>query len=503
MEVYQIEEQFVEQKEILEKIRRFVQGPAMKMQLHEVERGLFDIIFELGLSYLKEVVARHGDGKVAGKLACEDGSELKFHSIRKRDYLSVFGRLEIVRAYYRGDEGQGICPLDAELNLPQGQTSYLLEQWILAGVAEMPYDKALECLENILPLHLWKGKYRVEAAHVARKVDPFYRSKAPPPPETEGAVICATADCKGVRMVPSEKPEHAKPPVARLGKGEKTGLRKDAVVTSNFTFNPGPREPEEMAQRLMREQTAEEKEAERAARLMRKSNGEPQPRAPLNQQRAATMDGKQKAAADLADRIARCDPQETKPICILIDGAHSLRTSLIEEFRKRGWDERIDGVCLDIYHVMEYLWEAGTALFGEKNPKRKEWVHDQALALLQGRVGYVIGGLRHTLAKRGHTFKAHQKKSINNTITYFNNHRDMMRYDVFLKKGYPIGTGVIEGACGSLVKARMDGSGKRWTKQGAQAVLDLRAVQQNGDWNSFWKFYISSEHDNLYHLIAA
>jgi hypothetical protein len=503
MEVYQIESQIVEQKEIFEKVAVYVRQQAMSKPLHEVERNLFDMVLMLGLSFLKEVLARHGDGKVEGKLACEEGVELAFHDLRKRSYISVFGRVDIVRAYYWESGEQGICPLDARLNLPQGKTSYLLEQWILGDVARVPYEEALERLGGILGLQLWKREHRIEAAHVAGNVDAFYQSKAVPPPETEGSVICATADCKGVRMVPSEKPEHAKPPAARLGKGEKTGLRKDAVVTSDFTFVPGPREPGEMARRLMRGQTVQEKDAERAARLMRKSQSEPEPRSPLNQQRSATMYGKQKGAADLADRIARRDPQKTKHICILIDGAHALKTSLLEEFKQRGWDKRIDGFCLDIYHVMEYLWEAGTALFGEKNPKRQEWVHAQTLALLQGRVGRVIGALRHTLSKRGHTFKAHQKKSITNVITYFDNHRDMMRYDVFLEKGYPIGTGVIEGACGSLVKARMDGSGKRWTKQGAQAVLDLRAVQQNGDWNSFWKFYISCEHHRLYHTIAA
>lgn len=504
MEVYQIEQQFVEQrKALLEEVDEYVRGQAGNQPIHQVERDLFGMMMKIGLSLVKEVVASHGDGKAGDKLICEDGSELKFHGMRKRNYLSVFGPVEIVRAYYWGDGERGICPLDEKLNLPQGHTSYFLEQWILADVAEMPYEKSIERLENILGLSLWKGTHIVEAAHVARNVADFYRDKAAPPPETEGSVICATADCKGVRMVPTEKPEHAKPQAARLGKGEKTGLRKDAVVTSDFTFVPGSREPEEMARLLMREQTAQEKDAERAARFMRKSNGEPEPRSPLNQQRSATMYGKQTGAADLADRIARRDPQGTKPICILIDGAHSLKTSLLEEFKKRGWGERIYGVCLDIFHVMEYLWETGTALFGEKNPERQEWVRAQTLALLQGRVGYVVGALRHTLSKRGKRFKTQQKNSINNTITYFNNHRDMMRYDVFLKKGYPIGTGVIEGACGSLVKARMDGSGKRWTKQGAQAVLDLRAVHQNGDWDSFWKFYISSEHNRLYHSIAA
>ena len=84
------------------------------------------------------------------------------------------------------------------------------------------------------------------------------------------------------------------------------------------------------------------------------------------------------------------------------------------------------------------------------------------------------------------------------TITYFDNHRHMMDYATYLKKGYPISTGVVEGTCGSLVKDRMEQSGMRWSIDGAQAVLVQRAVVKNGDWNDFWNFYIDSERDRLY-----
>ena len=167
MEVYQIEAQIVEQKEIFEKVAVYVREQTMGKPLHEVERDLFNMMLRLGLSFLKEVVARHGNGKVDGKLVCEDGNELTFHDLRKRNYLSVFGRMNIVRAYYWETGEQGVCPLDEKLNLPQGKTSYLLEQWILADVARMPYDEALARLDDILQLRLWKGEHRVEAAHVA------------------------------------------------------------------------------------------------------------------------------------------------------------------------------------------------------------------------------------------------------------------------------------------------------------------------------------------------
>ena len=73
-----------------------------------------------------------------------------------------------------------------------------------------------------------------------------------------------------------------------------------------------------------------------------------------------------------------------------------------------------------------------------------------------------------------------------------------MDYATYLKKGYPISTGVIEGTCGSLVKNRMEQSGMRWSIQGANAVLAQRAVVKNGDWKDFFNFYIQSEQLRLY-----
>jgi hypothetical protein len=73
-----------------------------------------------------------------------------------------------------------------------------------------------------------------------------------------------------------------------------------------------------------------------------------------------------------------------------------------------------------------------------------------------------------------------------------------MCYDEYLARGWPIGTGVVEGACGHLVKDRMEQSGMRWTKAGAQAVLDLRAVRLNGHWDAYGQFHRRQQHERLY-----
>ena len=74
----------------------------------------------------------------------------------------------------------------------------------------------------------------------------------------------------------------------------------------------------------------------------------------------------------------------------------------------------------------------------------------------------------------------------------------MMRYDKYLAGRYPIATGLIEGTCGSLIKDRADRSGSRWSSEGVQAVLNLRAVMKSGDWDAYWDYYMSKEHERLY-----
>ncbi|MFQ5628662.1 MAG: hypothetical protein ACE5I1_07875 [bacterium] len=141
--------------------------------------------------------------------------------------------------------------------------------------------------------------------------------------------------------------------------------------------------------------------------------------------------------------------------------------------------------------MAEYVWEVATALHGERSDVRVAWVREKLLAILEGKVGRVIGGFKQMVTKE--TTTSSQRRVIKKTITYFENHRDMMDYKTYLEKGYPIATGVAEGACNSLVKDRMEQSGMRWTVKGATSILKQRAVKLNGDWNIFWQHYMQSQ----------
>ena len=89
-------------------------------------------------------------------------------------------------------------------------------------------------------------------------------------------------------------------------------------------------------------------------------------------------------------------------------------------------------------------------------------------------------------------------KELAKAVLYFENNRQHMRYDEYLAQGYPIGSGVVEGACRHLVKDRMELTGMRWRVPGAQAILKLRAVMLNGDWEQFQEDHAEENCRNLY-----
>jgi len=496
--MHTIEEQLVKEQEMLRAIRAYMEGDALSEELHAVEEGLHRRLLDLGRLLLEEVVLRR-DERDVGQTCRHGGVVRQRYSEGKRAYLSIFGAISIKRAYYWDKDQGGHYPLDAALNLPERSISYLLQQWIQKRVTRGAYGEAIEDIEELLGLQLPKRTHEQITDEASQEVVSFYEDRQAPAVETEGAVIAVQADGKGVRMVRADQPEQKQDQSSpRRNKGEKPGLRRMAVATADYSFDPEPRTPEHMVTLLMKQQTKEELAQLRQERRQRRQWGQEDPRIPLNAHIEATMAGKEAAFTQLAVRVRQRDPTGLKPIAVLLDGEKALEKQIRFAFRKAGLWPRVDAVILDIIHAMEYLWEAGTALHGEKGNKRMPWVRQQALAILQGRVGYVIGGLRRTRTRRADRLSAAQKRTLEKVSTYFDNHKHMMRYDQYLAKGYPIGTGMIEGTCRSLVKDRMDISGAKWTHSGAEALLKLRAVKKNGHWKDYWDYYIARNKQRLY-----
>jgi hypothetical protein len=148
------------------------------------------------------------------------------------------------------------------------------------------------------------------------------------------------------------------------------------------------------------------------------------------------------------------------------------------------------------------LWQAAHVFYGEKGPAVEPFVRERLLKILQGQSALVVRGLRVMASK--HKLRGNKKKTLGRICGYLENNQQRMHYDDYLAKGYPIASGVIEGACRHLVKDRMERAGMHWTKAGAQAMLDVRSTWINGDWDAYQTYYRERETRRLYpyrHLI--
>jgi hypothetical protein len=260
----------------------------------------------------------------------------------------------------------------------------------------------------------------------------------------------------------------------RLGKGEKRSKKKEAVVTSLYSIAPYRRTPQDVVAALLHEDPA----ADLPTR----------PR-PVAKEVHATLEGKAVALARLQQRAEqRCGTPISQRVA-LTDGAEAVQTQLQAHFPEHT-------LVLDIIHASEYLWEVANALLGERHPARTAWIRPRLEQVLSGATATVIAELE-ALAQAPEWTEA-QRRVVEKTAGYYRRNQPYMHYDDYLARGWPIGTGVVEGACGHLVKDRMEQAGMRWTPAGAQAVLDLRSVRLNGDWDAYWQYHRQQQHQRLY-----
>ena len=332
-------------------------------------------------------------------------------------------------------------------------------------------------LKRILGLSLSKQALETAVQEDAVDVEAFYEQKAAPPLETEGSILVIQADGKGVPMV---RDESANQP-ARRGKGQKKTKKKESVVTAIYTIAPYLRTPQQVVDALLRN-LERSKESEQ-------TSTQPQRPAPVGKEVRATMKGKDFAIERLSRRVDQREGEHIEHRVALTDGAEALQDRILDSF------SRFE-LILDIIHASEYLWDVANALLGETHPDRTAWVKKHLLRILSGQTEIVIQSLEDQFQDSASS--PAQRKALKSTIGYYRRNLPYMRYDRYLDRGWPIGTGVVEGACGHLVKDRMEQSGMRWTLSGAEAILDLRAVRVNDDWDMYQTFRRERQHQRLY-----
>ncbi|MEO6088933.1 MAG: ISKra4 family transposase [Umezawaea sp.] len=193
------------------------------------------------------------------------------------------------------------------------------------------------------------------------------------------------------------------------------------------------------------------------------------------------------------DEAERRDPGHRRDWLALVDGnAHQ-----IDVIRAQAQRRAVKvTIVLDFVHVLEYLWKAAWCFYQEGDQAAERWVADHARRVLAGRAGIVAAAIRRKATCRG--LRPAQRTNADTTANYLLGNRSYLDYARALEQGWPIATGVIEGACRHLVKDRMDITGARWGLAGAEAVLQLRALTSNGDFDEYWDFHLQQEHRRVH-----
>jgi hypothetical protein len=458
-----------------ERLLDYVTGEqAQKATADQIERGLFKLLLAMGAKLLTLFFVMRSEACARESSQNAGGETLPYARDTKRTYYSIFGKLGLYRPYfYQAGVGSEI-PLDAALSLGEDSYSDLLREVSdYLGVYNV-YHKTGDILSRLLGLNLSIGAIESNIAEDTAEVENYYAQKQPPQSAEEAEILVVQADGKGVPMV-LEAPVEPQP---RLGKGQKRGCKKEAVVTSVYTIAPYPRTPQAVVASFFQQNQTETTPKKKTNRCQ-----------PQHKHIWATLEGKEAALERLAKQVTAREGDHILSRVALCDGYEPLQTRITHQFSDFT-------LILDFIHADEYLWAVANAVLGEKNPHRLTWMADYTLKILSSQTEQVIATFQQ-MAQDG-SYTVAQRTQLEKTANYFQRNLPYMDYATYLKRGWPIASGVIEGACRHFVKDRCELSGMRWTQTGVEHLLRLRAIAENGDWDDYHQFRKRQRHTRLY-----
>jgi hypothetical protein len=444
-------------------LEEVVGSKAAESTAYEMEQYLFQQVLAIGAELMEVYLAMHSAMQQRQAWYSEEGERLPYHGERRRQYRTIFGQLEFERPYFYAREHGGASPLDAALGLDKESCySDVVRELHEELASYLPYRGSCKLLKRLLGLELSTRVMQQFVEEDGADVEAYYAQKEAPVPEEEGEYLVLQADGKGIPLVRSSA-SHEK---VRLRRGEARSRKKQVVVTSLYTIPAAPRTAEAVLGSLLN--VGEDSDESR-----------PERHRPRHKQLWGTLAGKAAALGHLAEQVAKRDGDHIQARLMLCDGDKSLQSNLRQRFPQFT-------LILDFIHVYEYLWQAANVTFGEQHPQRVPWVYAQTRHLLTNQANLVIDELHRLAAQTGR--KKAQRDRLRRTAHYLANNAPYMAYATYLAKGWPIASGVIEGACRHFVKDRLELSGMRWRVTGAENLLRLRAVAENDDWDDYHRF---------------
>ena len=456
-----------------------------------------DLLWCEGLELLRLLLQDHltlrarteQDVRERGPLKGRTGAEYR-HRRREttRGLMTVFGRVEVQRASYLAAGEPNLFPLDAELNLPADSFSHGVRKLMAREAANQSFEKAQATVTSMSGASLGKRQAENLANAAARDFERFYRERgqAAHSASSSGQLLVLSTDGKGVTMRPEglreatrEAAEREPSPPERIGEKKKKQRKKRhrkrmATVATVYTMKPHTRTPKEVTESLRGVVAVDYKQK--------------RPRPENKRVWASLARPQSEVIHDAFNEAAQRDPGRDKRWVVLVDGDKNQLSAIREEVKTR---ELAPTIIVDLIHVLGYLWDAGKALHDGSSPELDKWVYERLKRILEGKASDVAAGMSRSATMRQMDDDA--RKPIDVCARYLLSNKDYLHYERYLADGFPIATGVIEGACRHLVQDRMAITGARWGLSGAEAILRLRALRVSGDFEDYWRYHLDQE----------
>jgi hypothetical protein len=458
---------------------------AMHAPLHEIER----MLEAQGREMLRAMMQAHFDLRSGQERRVEvrdvDGVERLKVRRGSRTIETKFGEVELDRNLYQAPDVEALAPLDAAMELPEEKYSYEVRRIVAEEAARASFDEVVELVQKRSGAYVPKRQAEELAVRAARDFDDFYRNRIREVEATEELLILSF-DGKGIATIHRDLRDATRKAAektprrleTRLAKGEKPNRKRMAEVATVYSIERWPRTISDVLHGVHD----------------RRDKAKRRPRPKNKRVWASVVHSPERVIGDAFDEAFRRDPEQRRRWVVLVDG----NKDQLARIKRAAKDIGVEiTIVLDLVHVLEYLWSAAYAFHADGSPEAEQWVESRLLQLLTGRTGGELAKSLRAMSK-SHGLDADAAKPVEQAATYLVNNTRLLHYDRALADGLPIATGVVEGACRYLVKDRMGRTGAVWSVNGAEAVLRLRALRASGDFDDYWQFHLSKEHERTH-----
>jgi hypothetical protein len=484
---------FAASQEVFADLVEDLSGPATGQLTHD---RLEELIETRGQELLRQLLQDHFDLRAVREerdLATRLGrgerpaGRTRLERGHQRALATVVGTVRVRRCALRAAGQANAYPADAAANLPAGRHSHGIRRLDVLEAVRGSYDTTREAIRRRCGPVVGKRQAETLVQAAATDIDAFYHH-AVPAPCTPEVLLVISVDAKGIVMRPEALREATRKAAdratstvrARLAPGQKANRKRMATLATVYDAVPAPRRPHDVIA------TPGGRSDQRAVR--------PGPKAQAKWLTGSVRAGPRTVIAAAFDQAQARDPDHARRWVVLVDGARHQLDLITAEAARRNVTVHI---VLDLVHVLEYLWKAAWCFHSPGDPAAADWVAARALQVLAGHAHHAADAIATQAQTAGLT--PDRRTGADTAIGYLRDNDAYLRYDTALEHGWPIATGVIEGACRHLIGDRLDITGARWGLAGAEALLKLRALIDNGDFDTYWRFHLAREHQRVHH----